>query len=82
MAIYSIRNERQFCERMQYDILFKWFLDLNTDDLAWDQSVLAKDRERLLEHEVSACWGRDQSLRVWSAGLDRSRSSSPARAIY
>ncbi len=54
MAFYSIRSERQFCERMQYDILFKWFLDLNIDDLAWDQSTFAKNRERLLEHEVSA----------------------------
>jgi len=38
---------------MQYDILFKWFLDLNIDDVAWDQSTFAKNRERLLEHEVS-----------------------------
>jgi len=53
MAFYSIRSERQFCERMQYDILFKWFLDLNIDDVAWDQSTFAKNRERLLEHEVS-----------------------------
>jgi len=53
MAFYSIRSERQFCERMHYDILFKWFLDLNIDDLAWDQSTFAKNRERLLEHEVS-----------------------------
>jgi hypothetical protein len=54
MAFYSIRSERQFCERMQYDILFKWFLDLDIDDLAWDQSTFAKNRERLLENEVSA----------------------------
>jgi len=25
MALYSIRSERQFCERLQYDLLFKWF---------------------------------------------------------
>lgn len=54
MAFYSIRSERQFCERMQYDILFKWFLDLDIDDLAWDQSTFAKNRERLLENQVSA----------------------------
>src|SRR5215470_1779729 len=53
MAFYSIRSERQFCERMQYDILFKWFLDLNIDDLGWDQSTFAKNRERLLGNEVS-----------------------------
>ena len=28
MAMYSIRSERAFCERLNYDLLFKWFLDL------------------------------------------------------
>ena len=28
MGFYSIRSERQFCERLQYDLLFKWFLGL------------------------------------------------------
>jgi transposase len=53
MAFYSIRSERQFCERLQYDLLFKWFLDLNVEDRAFDQSSFAKNRERLLQHEVS-----------------------------
>ena len=53
MAFYSIRSERQFCERLHYDLLFKWFLDLNVEDPAFDQSSFAKNRERLLEHEVS-----------------------------
>jgi transposase len=53
MAFYSIRSERQFCERLQYDLLFKWFLDLNVEDEAFDQSTFAKNRDRLLEHEVS-----------------------------
>ena len=34
MALYSIRSERQFCERLQYDLLFKWFLGLNVSDPA------------------------------------------------
>jgi transposase len=53
MAFYSIRSERQFCERLQYDLLFKWFLDLNVDDRAFDQSSFAKNRQRLLDHDVS-----------------------------
>lgn len=53
MAFYSIRSERQFCERLRYDLLFKWFLDLNVEDPAFDQSTFAKNRERLLEHDVS-----------------------------
>lgn len=53
MAFYSIRSERQFCERLQYDLLFKWFLDLNVEDPAFDQSTFAKNRRRLLDAEVS-----------------------------
>ena len=26
MAMYSMRSERAFCERLNYDMLFKWFL--------------------------------------------------------
>jgi IS5 family transposase len=53
MAFYSIRSERQFCERLQHDLLFKWFLGLNVEDEAFDHSSFTKNRERLLEHEVS-----------------------------
>jgi transposase len=53
IALYSIRSERQFCERLQYDLLFKWFLDMNAGDLAFDHSTFSRNRERLLEQEVS-----------------------------
>ncbi len=52
IALYSVRSERQFCERLQYDLLFKWFLDLNIIDPAFDASTFSKNKERLLEHEV------------------------------
>jgi transposase len=54
IALYSIRSERQFCERLQYDLLFKWFLDLNITDPAFDASTFSKNRERLLAHDVAA----------------------------
>jgi len=52
MAFYSIRSERQFCERLQHDLLFKWFLDLNIEDPAFDQSTFAKNPpcQPLLRH--------------------------------
>jgi transposase len=53
IALYSVRSERQFCERLQYDLLFKWFLDLNITDAAFDPSTFSKNRERLLEHDVA-----------------------------
>ena len=53
IALYSVRSERRFCERLQYDLLFKWFLDLNIIDPAFDASTFSKNKERLLEHEVA-----------------------------
>ncbi|MFH1560510.1 MAG: IS5 family transposase [Chloroflexota bacterium] len=52
IALFSVRSERQFCERLQYDLLFKWFLDLNILDPAFEHSVFSKNKDRLLEHEV------------------------------
>ena len=28
IALYSVRSERQFCEQLDYNLLFRWFLDL------------------------------------------------------
>lgn len=52
IALYSIRSERQFCERI-YDLLFKWFVDLNIMEPAFDASSFSKNKERLLEHDVA-----------------------------
>ncbi len=53
MAMYSIRSERAFCERLNYDLLFKWFLDMRIDQPAFDATTFTKNRKRLLEHEVA-----------------------------
>jgi transposase len=53
MAMYSIRSERAFCERLNYDLLFKWFLDMRIDQPAFNATTFTKNRERLLEHEVA-----------------------------
>ena len=57
IALYSIRSERQFCERLRYDLLFKWFLDLNISDEPFDASSFSKNRERLLAADAAhACF--------------------------
>jgi len=53
MALYSIRSERAFCERLHYDLLFKWFVDLPIDAPAFDPTTFTKNRERLLEAEIA-----------------------------
>lgn len=53
MALYSIRSERQFCERLQYDLLFKWFLNMNIATPAFDHASFSKNRERLIKHHIA-----------------------------
>lgn len=53
-AFYSVRSERQLCERLQYDLLFKWFLGLNISDPVFDHSTFSKNRDRLLEHDIAS----------------------------
>ena len=53
-AFYGIRSERQLMERMEFDLLFRWFVGLGVDDLAWDHSSFSKNRDRLLEGEIAA----------------------------
>lgn len=53
MALYSMSSERMFCERLRYDLLFRWFLDMSMVDEPFDASSFSRNRERLLEHEVA-----------------------------
>ena len=53
-AFYTIRSERQLMEQLDFNILFRWFVGLGMDDPVWDASTFCKNRDRLLEAEVSA----------------------------
>jgi transposase len=53
-AFYSIRSERQLMERLEFDLLFRWFVGLGIDDAAWDHSVFSKNRDRLLDGDIAA----------------------------
>src|SRR5918994_2529793 len=53
-AFYSIRSERQLMERLEYDLLFRWFVGLGVDDAAWDHSSFSKNRDRLLAGDIAA----------------------------
>ena len=52
-AFYGIRSERQLMERIEFDLLFRWFVGLGMDDAAWDHSSFSKNRDRLLEGEIA-----------------------------
>ncbi len=52
-AFYSIRSERLLMERLEYDLLFRWFVGIGVDDPAWDHSTFSKNRDRLLEGDIA-----------------------------
>lgn len=53
MALFSVPSARRFCDQLQYNMLFKWFLDLNIDDRPFHASSFSKNQERLLSSEVA-----------------------------
>jgi transposase len=53
-AFYSIRSERQLMERLEYDLLFRWFVGIGVDEAAWDHSTFSKNRDRLLDGDIAA----------------------------
>lgn len=53
-AFYSIRSERLLMERLEYDLLFRWFVGIGVDNRAWDHSTFSKNRDRLLEGDIAA----------------------------
>ena len=54
MALYTVRSDRQFCEQLNYNLLFRWFLDMNADEPTFDASSFSRNRDRLLDHDVAA----------------------------
>lgn len=53
MALYTVRSERQFCEQLDYNLLFRWFLGMNMVEQSFDASTFSKNRERLMAHQVA-----------------------------
>ena len=52
-AFYSIRSERQLVERIDTDLLFRWFVGLGIEDAVWDATTFSKNRDRLLDGELA-----------------------------
>ena len=52
IALYSVRSERAFCEQLDYNLLFRWFLDMDLAEPSFDPTVFTKNRQRLLDHKL------------------------------
>ena len=69
MALYSVRSDRMFCEQLDYNILFRWFLDMDLDSSSFVPTVFTKNRERLLRHRVAERFFDAVVRRARRAGL-------------
>lgn len=53
IALYSVRSDRQFCEQLDYNILYRWFLDMDLESASLDQSNFSRLRERLVATDIA-----------------------------
>ena len=53
IALYSVRSDRLFCEMLDYNMLFRWFLDMDLEQPSFDHSTFSKNRARLIEHDIA-----------------------------
>jgi len=52
-TLHGLRSERQMMERLEFDLLFRWFVGLGIDDPVWHSTVYAENRDRLFESDVA-----------------------------
>ena len=53
VALYTVRSERQFCEQLRYNLLFRWFLDMDMSEEVFDASTFSQNQERLIRHDAA-----------------------------
>ena len=68
-ALFSVRSETQLCEQLRYNMLFRWFLDMDMTEEVFDRSTFTKNRERMLAHEVTARFFNEVVKQARSANL-------------
>jgi transposase len=68
-VLYTVRSERQLMEQLDYNLLFRWFVGLNTDEAVWVPTVFAKNRDRLLAGDVAQAFFAAVLAEARAAGL-------------
>jgi transposase len=69
IALYSVPSERQLCEQLRYNFLFRWFLDMDMTSPPFDATTFGKNRERLLKHEACKVFFTKVVDQAQAAGL-------------
>src|SRR6266480_6343544 len=69
IALYTVRSERQFCEQLDYNLLFRWFLDMDMEEPSFDPTVFTKNRDRLVASDSAGEFFRAVVAQAKGAGL-------------
>ena len=69
MALYTVRSERMFCEQLDYNLLFRWFLDMDMLEPSFDATAFTHNRARLLAHDVAGRFFREVVVQARAARL-------------
>jgi len=56
IALYGIASDRDFCAQLAATPLFRWFLDMQPDDVAPDWWEFARERRRLADSIIGRCF--------------------------
>src|SRR5690606_38805366 len=51
--LYGIRSEIQLMEQMNYNLLYRWFVDLAVDDPVWTPETFSMNRDRLFTNDIA-----------------------------
>src|SRR5260370_9413020 len=74
MAFYTVRSERLFCEQIDYNLMFRWFLGMNMAEESFDHATLSLNRERLLQHDLAG--------RFFAAAFEEPRTDGFLSAVH
>jgi hypothetical protein len=69
IALYTVRSERQFCEQLDYNLMFRWFLDMDMEEPSFDPTVFTKNRDRLVASDAAGEFFRAVVAQAQGAGL-------------
>jgi transposase len=69
MALHSVRSERQLCERIDTDLLFRWFLDMSPEEEAFDRTFFIHNRPRIDQFGITGAFFDAVLAEAIGAGL-------------
>lgn len=59
LRFYTIHSEIQLCEQITYNMLFRWFLEMQPSERVWTPEVFSMNRQRFEEHGFARTFARN-----------------------